>query len=280
HVGKAGEFRKEKGEVVWCVNDFIEVGGMGMVAASPGLGKTQLSLQLAIACTLGKPFLGWNIERQQNNTFLNIEMSFVALQRFLETILEHYTDEERVIIEERLSIIDIDNLPLSQEGARTYLYGLLEEARPDGLIIDSFGKLTNGKLDEETVKKLNNELGSLRRRFNCWVWLIHHNRKTTENNKQTSTLDDIFGSVYITAEQSAVLLLWRGATYSSNKIKVFNVKNRLSVEREDFFLQRDEHLHYTVTETPGEVVGQAFLKGGENDSNGDTPDKGRPHFKF
>lgn len=274
----AEEFRKEKIDVTWAIEDFIEVGGMGMIASSPGLGKTQLSLQLAICCILGKPFFDWKIPRKMRIAFFSLEMSRVSLHRFLETILEHYTDDEQVLIDENLILLPFgEALPLSAQGVTSFVDGLIEEIKPDGIIVDSFGKLTMSKMDEEVVKKLNHELGLIRKRHNCFVWLIHHNRKATEGNKGTFTLDDIYGSVYITAEQSMVLLLWKGHSYDKDKIKVFNVKNRLAEEHDPFFVSRDKHLFFTVTDSAGSRVSR---REGNDDNNGTPPDQGKPFLNF
>ena len=43
------------------IKDLLEERGMGMVVGAPGVGKTQLSLQMGTCMALGKPFLGWGL---------------------------------------------------------------------------------------------------------------------------------------------------------------------------------------------------------------------------
>lgn len=240
------EFLDSDIEVEWAIDNFLEIGGLGMVAASPGVGKTQLSIQLGIACALGRQFLCWKPAKAMKVTFVSLEMSHVALKKFMQTIMKEYPDEEdRKKISENFTIMPLgESLQIDKEITRTFFTHLLEQSKPEGIIIDSLGKLSMSKLDEESVKTINHHLGVLRKQLKCFIWLIHHNRKSTENNKEPDSLDDIYGSMYITAEMTAVLLMHK-KKHDDPEIKILNVKSRLAQEVPSFMVRRNANLFFS-----------------------------------
>lgn len=258
-------------EIEWAIEEFIEKGGLGMVAAAPGVGKTQLSIQLGIACALGIPFLGWKPARPQKMAIFSLEMSHVALKKFMTVIAKSYDEDQIKLLQDNLIIIPIgERLPLDKPAARTFLNTMMDQIKPDGVIFDSLVKLSSTKLDEESVGTINDQLGILRKKYGCWAWLIHHNRKANgETNKEPDSLDDVYGSVFIAAEMTAVLLLYRKR--GAKQIAVINVKNRLHEERPTFMVERDEHLFFreanppptfegltNVTNEPDKPTGEGF----------------------
>lgn len=236
-------------KVEWVVEGLLEKGGFGLVAAMPGVGKTQFSLQLAISTALGIPFLGWNIPSKQKVLFLSLEMSHVSLKYITEIIAQGYTPEELEIINENVLIapigeaINLDRI----EGIR-FLESLIESYRPDGIVIDSMGKLSNKEISNEVVIKiLNNQYIRLRKKFGCWLWFIHHNRKENGDNKKPTNLADIYGNQYITAEMTSCLILWKEKEKDAKGDRLVScipVKQRLSRERPPFVMERTEHLKF------------------------------------
>ena len=210
----------------------------------------------------------------------SLEMSHVALKKFLDTIAKHYTEEQITRLQENLIIIPIgERLPLDKPQAKTFIHTMMDQIKPDGVIIDSLVKLVSTKLDEESVGTVNDQLGILRKKYNCWVWLIHHNRKANgETNKEPDSLDDVYGSVFIAAEMTAVLLLYKKR--HQKHIAVINVKNRLHEERPMFMVERDEHLFFHEVNPVVMFEGLTDVKAEENASD-DKPDgDGKAHFNM
>jgi archaellum biogenesis ATPase FlaH len=272
YVYSLQDFLDSSIEVEWAIEDFLEIGGFGMIASAPGVGKTQISIQLGMACALGESFLGWQPARPMRITLVSLEMSHVALKKFMQTITQHYTPEQLKLLDENFTVIPLgEALPIDKELSRNFLFDLMDQSKPDGVIIDSLAKLTMSSLDEEVVKLIMYHLNTMRRKFGCFVWLIHHNRKPSETNKQPDSLSDIYGSVYITAEMTAVLLLYRKR--DEKQIAVINVKNRLHEERPIFHVTRDENLFFTqVSSDSTAPVGGGLLAGFENVTKEDTHD--------
>lgn len=258
-------------EIEWAIQDLLERGGLGIVASAPGVGKTQMSIQLAIACALGKPFLDWAPLAPMRITLFSLEMSHVALKQFMTVISGRYSIEELKMLQENLHIVPLgEAIPLDKEAARTFINTVLDQTKPDGVIIDSMGKLTMGKLEEETVRTINHHLAVVRKRYNCFVWLIHHNRKANGDNKEPTSLDDVYGNVYITAEATVVFLLHKKHPTDKN-IKLIAVKSRLSPEREPLILNRDEHLFFTIQNPTVTTANFVNIEAGDSDEPNETP---------
>lgn len=253
-------------EIEWIIEDLLELGGLGMVAASPGVGKTQLSIQLGIAGALNLPFLEWKFVRPLRVAILSLEMSHVALKKFMTVISREYSEDQIKALQDNLYVVPLGEvLDLTAEAPRTFTNTLLDQIKPDLVIVDSLGKLSSGKLDEDTVRKINDQLAAIRRRFKCGVWLIHHNRKANGENKEPTSLDDVYGNVYITAEATVVLVLHKKKP-TDKDIKLITVKSRLAPEKDIMTLNRNENLHFEVVKGAA-VTFDNILKGGDDADN-------------
>lgn len=244
-----GDFLNSELQVEWAIEGLLEKGGFGLVAAMPGVGKTQFSMQLAISAALGIPFLGWNIPNKQRVLFLSLEMSHVSLKYITEIIAKGYTEEELDQIHENVLIAPIgEAISLDRPEGIRFLESLVESYSPDGIVIDSMGKLSSKEISNDAViKVLNNQYIRLRKKFGCWLWFIHHNRKENGDNKKPVSLADIYGNQYITAEMTSCLILWKEKEKDSKGDRLVScipVKQRLSRERTPFIMERTAELKF------------------------------------
>jgi hypothetical protein len=76
--------------------------------------------------------------------------------------------------------------------------------------------------------------------------LLHHNRKSTPDNKRPVKGDDIYGSTYVIAEADLATVLWKSQP-TSKDIHFITVKNRLAEEVEPIVLHRGKDLLYSIT---------------------------------
>jgi len=239
-VWKWRDFLNSKIEVEWIIEDLLERGGLGMVAGSPGVGKTQLTLQLGISCALGIPFLGWAIPRPLKVVFLSLEMSQVALKRFLDTISTGYDQKQQDILNENLQLVTPgEAIPLNRPEGLKFIKRLLNETKPDLLLIDSMNKITSGKLDEQSINDINRVLLQIRNQFGCSIWLVHHNRKANSDNRKPVELSDIYGSTFIAAELTTALIMWQDKTQLKQILEIIPVKSRLAELRDEFLVFRE-----------------------------------------
>lgn len=233
-------------EVEWAIEGLIEKGGQGMVAAMPGVGKTQFSIQLAATCALGLKFLKWDTLRQQKIVLFSLEMSHVALKFFMEAIAQEYTEEQLEILEKNLLIVPLGEvIHLDRPEGMQFVFSLLDEFQPNGIVIDSIGKTTMEELNEKIARLLNVQFREIRNRYDCFMWFIHHNRKATDNNKKPTALSDVYGNMYLTADMTSVLILWSDQKVSDD-VEVIPVKARLSKMLPAFVTHRNENLHFSI----------------------------------
>lgn len=232
--------------VEWAIEGLVEKGGFGMVAAMPGVGKTQFSVQAAIACALGRPFLHWTVPKPMKMVLLSLEMSHISLKYFMQQIAQEYNEEDRALLQENLIIIPLgEPIAFDKDAGIQFLFTILDDIKPEGIIVDSIGKLTMNELNEATAKTLNARFHMIRGRYNAFMWFIHHNRKASENNKKPTDLSDVYGNQYLTAEMTSVIILWRD-TKGENEIEVIPVKMRLSKEMKAFKVIRNENLQFDL----------------------------------
>lgn len=261
YVYKFGDFLNTKIEVEWIIEDLLEAGGFGMVASKPGIGKTQLSIQLGIACALGIPFLGWEVQRPLRVAFLSLEMSHAALKKFMDTISTGYEPQHRETLQENFYVVPLgESLMLNNRAGLDFLENLLSDIQPDLVIMDSMSKIVR-KFDEESVLDLNKILVKVRNKFGCAFWFVHHNRKENGDNKKPTSQDDIYGPVFISSEMTVELILWRDGKGPKDIIEVITVKNRLAPEREEFTVYRDpKTLKFMETKGMSDNAGAGLVK--------------------
>lgn len=264
------DFLASEVHVEWEIEGLLEKGGFGLMAAMPGVGKTQMSIQLGISCSLGTNFLGWKIPKPRKIVLLSLEMSHVGLKIFLQTIAREYTPEQHAALQDNFIVVPLGE-PISfdkPEGMK-FLETILDDIEPDGLIIDSIGKLSMEELSEKTAKGINAAFLHLRKRYGCFIWVIHHNRKATDNNKKPAGLADVYGNMYLTAEMTTVLVLWPDP--EKGEIEIITAKSRLSEMRKPFRVARNENLYFR--EVQAKALDEIKHLAKESNGNGhrDTP---------
>jgi hypothetical protein len=241
------EFNQTEIHIEWVVEGLLEQSGMMVIVSAPGVGKTQFALQFSICCALGTPFLKWPIVRKMKILWFSLEMNHAALKYFTTQMAGGYTSAEIAELDRNLKIVPLGEvLPLDHEEGKKFLEALIEEYQPDGIILDSMGKVTTSSLsDEEKIKQLNAYYGRIRSKYGVFLGFIHHNRKASDNNKKPKELGDIYGNQYIAAETSSAINLWKE---SDGAIEVSTIKLRLAPEIKPFSVVRSDHLKFILAE--------------------------------
>lgn len=236
-------------KIEWAIPGLIEQGGMGLIASLPGVGKTQVTLRLAMACALGKKFLHWHIEKRKRILFLSLEMNHAAIKEFMQTMAGGLTSEELDVLDNNFKVLPLgEALPLDTPEGRAFLESFLNEYKPDALFIDSMGKVSYSELTEEKkIKELNGYYARLRKTYGFFIFFIHHNRKPNGDNKKPTSLSDLYGNQYIAAETSVALNLWKT---EDDSIEVSTIKSRLVKEGRPFYIRRTDQLDFELTVAP------------------------------
>lgn len=265
------DFLDSEVKVEWIIQGLMPKGGFGLIASAPGVGKTQLTLQLAIAEALGLEFLTYEISKPQKVIFFSMEMDHMSLKLFMETISKHYSEEHQAVLQKNFFVVPIgEALYLNRPEAKQFILTILDEIQPDGIIFDSLSKLIPGTMDKENADKMNAFYAGLRARYGCHIWTIHHNRKPNGDNKRPTSQADIYGEVFFTTDMATIMTLWRDDSMQKNHIEMNVVKVRFSAEPDPVILERDENLHFKIVEVTPKTLTENVLKNFKKEKEGPT----------
>lgn len=232
----------------WLIEGLLPQAGMMFVTGFPGTGKTQLASQIGAYVALGyESILKWDIVGGKKKVvFLSLEMGPAPFHLFMETIGKSYDEKKALNANFRLMPLG-EAIPLDTAPGQAFLDDWLEREKPDLLIIDSLQLAISKEMtDELAAKNLMHYLALVRKKHNCAVLMIHHNRKKSAEAKQKdiTQLSDMYGSIFFAANADAVLSLDK--LNEEGLLSMHILKNRLGREHAPFEIVRDEHLHFST----------------------------------
>jgi hypothetical protein len=241
-------------KIEWLIENFMPVGGLGLIASAPGIGKTQFAMQMAVACALEKPFLEYKPVRRHKTMFFSLEMNLPTTKHFISTMAPAYSGEEIELLQRHMMLLP-HGMPINlmlKEGQKGFEY-ILETYKPEGVYIDSLQKIYLSDLSKDDIRGLFTYLAKIRRDFGVYIIIIHHDRKATEGNKRPRDLSDVYGSQYITAEPDSVVHLWRPSPESKH-IELRSLKMRLAPVSDRLIITRASHLQFVTSEQNDQEV--------------------------
>ena len=234
--------------VDWVIEDAIPKAGLGMIVSAPGRGKTQFTMQLAMACALNESLLYLKPDRPHRTMLFQLEMNAPSLKHFVNTMAGGYTEQQQEVLDRNFLLFP-HGMPINlmHQESRKGFESLIEQYQPEGVYIDSLQKIYLGDLSKDEIRGIYTYLASVRQKYGVYIFLIHHDRKAQEGNKRPRDLSDVYGSVYITAEPDCVFHLWRAAP-ESKELELRNLKNRLAKEFPPYLIHRDQNLKFAGRE--------------------------------
>lgn len=206
----------------WLIEGLLPKRTINFIAAESGIGKSRLSMQLALASAQGKDFFKWKIPSRIRTLYVSLEMSGDMLKYFATQMVEgnDITDEDN----DYMIYAPVGApIALDQPQGREYLEDIIKEYQPELVVLDALGSLTFEEMKEKPAKDINNALKKLIEEYDTTFILIHHNRKTTEKRPE---LTDIYGSQYVVTDAALVLSMWNPTPGINNNIHLYSVKTR------------------------------------------------------
>lgn len=209
-IYRFGDFLKTEIKFEWIIEGLIGKQTINFLSATPGVGKSRLAMQLGASLATGQDFLSWKIKEKYKVVFFSLEMGHPVLQ-FFATNLANEGKYEPELLQENFFLIPVgEPLPFASQESLTFFKYVMDEVKPDVVIIDAMSSLSYSELKEDTAKNINNQLKAMLNEYKCTFYIIHHNRKPNvlDGNKPP-TLADFYGSTYGATDAASVLGLWK-----------------------------------------------------------------------
>lgn len=185
-------------DVIWAQGESL------MICGPSGVGKTTLALQVLRArLGLQDKVLGYSVA-QTGGRILYLVMDRPA--QFRRAAARLFTEDDRELLDERL-VVWKGPPPKDIAAYPEILSTLSDKANADTVVVDSLKDAAVGIAKDEVGAGYNRaRQQAIRDGFE--VAETHHMRKSSADNKEPNTLDDIYGSTWLTAGAGSVVLLW------------------------------------------------------------------------
>lgn len=232
-------------KVDWMLQGLLRNEGVGIITGAPGVGKTQLAIQLGAHVALGWDFIGWkNLTTPKKVLMFSLEMDLVPLSIFWRAIKGEYATQIEDL-HRNFQIVPLgEGIPFESKQGQMFVDKIIEQQQPDLVIIDSLQKITAKELSDEVAVKMMLEFSDkMRIKHHTAMVFVHHNRKKSADASNVADLDELYGSRYIGANVEFAVTLRR---IDKKIVNVTEVKNRLGETRDSFDIMRNEHLQYAL----------------------------------
>lgn len=187
----------EGSDVLWSEGESL------LIVGPPGTGKTTITGQLVRGrLGLADRAIAWPIKAGTGKVL------YLAMDRpsqIARALRRHFTTDEREMLDERL-IVWRGPPPADVAKHPGILVELCRQAGADTLIIDSLKDAALKLSDDETGSAVNRAIQAVTVE-GIEVAALHHQRKGTDG-RQPKSLEDVYGSTWLTAGAGSVLLLW------------------------------------------------------------------------
>ena len=186
----------------YVIEGLIEHGGFWSMIGEPGIGKSGVALDMALAIATGRPWQGRKTLRTRV-LYLPGEGLSGAVQRVKAWALMH--DMPREVIDEGVRLGN----DIVRIGASNEAWGRLAEyvlrQRIELIIFDTFARMATG-IEENSATEVGKavvRLDNIRRLTNCGVGIVHHTAKHNPRaGRGSSALNGALDSELLIAEAS------------------------------------------------------------------------------
>jgi KaiC/GvpD/RAD55 family RecA-like ATPase len=229
------EILKNTKELNWLLPNWIHSRGFVFLSGLPGVGKTQMSLDLAHKLATGTIFLEKEVARACRVLYMSMEMEVEELKYIFDKQTQDFVEQE--VWDSNMRIVTFDEMSLKR------FERVIKEYKPDVVFVDSLSEISDEELKEKEAKRIMKWFRKMKKEYGFTFVVLHHNRKPGQdaNNKRPSKLSDLYGSGIFAAKAETVLALWEpeGKDY----LELIVVKARFD-RSETIRVRRSEHLTF------------------------------------
>lgn len=205
----------------WLIDGALPKDGIALLSGLPGVGKTWLSLSLALNVCAGGSWMGRKAQ-EGRVLYLDEENATSLLSERLRKLSYTYgspgADKLRFLVSKGMSFSNPEKLK--------ELRALIDEFRPSLIIVDSLVRVHSGEENSSgDMSRVFLEMRKLINDFSLCFLLLHHESKMAygrDNEDRDPTAGDMRGSNEITASADAAYSLVR----RKGALSLFNTKLR------------------------------------------------------
>jgi len=176
----------------WLVEGRMTESSFTVLGAKPGVGKSWLGEDLAIAVTTGRPWLGHAVPQPRRVLYLDAENGEDLVLRRLRQL-----GARSEALDGRL-LYSVEPLLLSRGPDLARLQATIEHHQPALLVVDTLAShAPAAESDTEHMAGFLADVWTLARRQGCAMLLLHHLRKGLQGSGKDDPLDAFRGSGHL-----------------------------------------------------------------------------------
>lgn len=224
---------------------------LGVLGAPPKLGKSSLALNLTLRRSMGLPWLGFPTTPGRT-LVIQAEIPERELQTRFRIMLQDLGD---TFPPDRLFFVTHRGMHLDQPAGLQECRRLVEEIRPDLLVIDPLARFFTG--DENSARDIGRLIGALDelvQGYAAAVLLVHHTSKPVVNDPKEGGLK-LRGSSALFGAADTVLVLEK----AGGGLFRLGFELRHAKEPEPMLLRRTDRLWFESAGPPQELLDVAAL---------------------
>ena len=178
-------------DIEWLVEGVMQRGANGFIVADPKAGKSWLAVDLALALTLGQPWLGFTIPRPRNVALITREDNPSLTKWRMRRLLDGRNANE-AIVGDRLYVNSKDQSPvfkLDVPEQLTEMMSALKVLKPDVVILDVLNILHGSDENDNTeMRKVLDHANLISTEVQCSLCVLHHFNKDSKNTRLTQRI--------------------------------------------------------------------------------------------